>query len=111
LPPVVAEDAELSAVQRIVTGEQYMTVYKPYGAEADTAAEMAVALGRGGNLDGIARTTVDSFTTKGVPATLLAPVPVTAENITSTVVADGMYAVRQICTAELAAACRSAGLD
>jgi D-xylose transport system substrate-binding protein len=110
LPPVVAEDAELPAVQRIVTGEQYMTVYKPYGAEADTAAEMAVALGRGGNLDGIARTTVDSSTAKGVPAVLLTPVPVTAENIGATVVADGMYTIHQICTVELATACRSAGL-
>ncbi|MEV8093873.1 substrate-binding domain-containing protein [Kitasatospora sp. NPDC085879] len=111
LPPVVGEDAELPALRRLVTGEQYMTVYKPYEAEADTAAQMAVALGRGGNLDGIAKTTVDSFTTKGVPAKLLTPVAVTAENIKLTVVADGMYTVHQICTAELAAACRNAGLE
>ncbi len=43
LPPITGQDAELSAVQRIVTGEQYMSVYKSYPQEAESAAEMAVA--------------------------------------------------------------------
>jgi D-xylose transport system substrate-binding protein len=30
LPPVTGQDVELPAVQRIVSGEQYMSVYKPY---------------------------------------------------------------------------------
>jgi D-xylose transport system substrate-binding protein len=29
LPPVTGQDAELAAIQRIVVGEQFMTVYKP----------------------------------------------------------------------------------
>ena len=29
-PPVTGQDAELAAVQRVVDGQQYMTVYKPY---------------------------------------------------------------------------------
>ena len=55
-------------MQRIVAGEQYMTVYKPYAPEADAAAEMAVALAKGEKLDGVATTTVDSPTTKGIPS-------------------------------------------
>ena len=54
LPPVTGQDAELAGVQRIVAGEQYMSVYKPYPQEADAAAEMAVALAKGEKLDSIA---------------------------------------------------------
>ena len=57
LPPVTGQDADLAAVRRIVKGEQYMTVYKPFEPEADAAAEMAVALGRGEKLDTIATDT------------------------------------------------------
>ncbi|MER6616422.1 sugar ABC transporter substrate-binding protein [Streptomyces xantholiticus] len=110
LPPVVGQDAELSAVQRIVKGEQYMTAYKPYGLQANAAAEMAVALGRGEKPHGISETTVGNATDKGIPAVLLEPVPVTANSIKNTVVKDGVYTVKQICTPKLAEACRKAGL-
>ncbi|MGW1028016.1 substrate-binding domain-containing protein [Streptomyces sp. NPDC002577] len=110
LPPVTGQDADLPAVQRIVTGDQYMTVYKPFKPEADAAAAMAVALGRGENIDGIAKTTVDSATTKGIPAVLLAPVSVTAGNVKETLVKDGMYTLDEICTPEYRSACDKAGL-
>jgi len=45
--PVTGQDAELAAIQRILAGEQYMTVYKAIRPEADAAAELAVALVRG----------------------------------------------------------------
>jgi D-xylose transport system substrate-binding protein len=38
LPPVTGQDAELAGVQRIVTGEQYMSVFKSYPQEAETVA-------------------------------------------------------------------------
>ncbi|MEV4331923.1 substrate-binding domain-containing protein [Streptomyces sp. NPDC049597] len=110
LPPVVGQDAELSAVQRIVKGEQYMTAYKPYGLQAKAAAGMAVALGRGEKLRGIAETTVSNATDRKIPAVLLEPVAVTANSIKNTVVKDGVYTVEQICTPKLAEACRKAGL-
>ncbi|MFD1832104.1 MULTISPECIES: ABC transporter substrate-binding protein [Streptomyces] len=108
LPPVTGQDAELAGVQRIVAGEQFMTVYKPFQPEAYTAAEMAVALGRGE--DPKAETTVDSATTKGVPATLIKPISVTVDNLKDTVVKDGLYTVEEICTAKYKAACEKAGL-
>lgn len=110
LPPVTGQDADLAAVQRIVRGEQYMSVYKPFKAEADAAAEMAVALGRGQKLDDIADTTVDTATTKDIPTVLLDPVPVTVDDIEGTVVKDGVYTIDQICTPEVASACERAGL-
>ena len=45
--PTTGQDAELAAIQRILIGEQYMTVYKAIKAEAEAAAELAVALAKG----------------------------------------------------------------
>ncbi len=45
--PVTGQDAELAAVQRIIAGEQYMTVYKPIKPLADNAATLAVAVVNG----------------------------------------------------------------
>ncbi|MFJ8537217.1 substrate-binding domain-containing protein [Streptomyces sp. NPDC093591] len=110
LPPVTGQDADLPAVQHIISGEQYMSVYKPFKAEADAAAEMAVALARGENLDDIAETTVDTATTKDIPAVLLDPIPVTVDDIEDSVLKDGVYTTEQICTPRFAAACERAGL-
>ncbi|MER5183462.1 substrate-binding domain-containing protein [Streptomyces sp. NPDC002896] len=110
MPPVVGQDALLSAVQRIVTGDQYMTVYKSYKLQADAAAEMAVALGRGEGLGHITNDTVRSPTTRDIPAVVLAPVSVTRDNIKDTIVKDGLYTIDQICTPEVKPACDDAGL-
>ncbi|UYQ65114.1 substrate-binding domain-containing protein [Streptomyces peucetius] len=110
LPPVTGQDAEISGVQRIVAGEQFMSVYKPYAPEAAAAAEMAVALAKGEKLDSIAKSTVDSPTTQDVPAVLVPVVSLTQDNIKETVVKDGVYTVQEICTAKLKAACDKLGL-
>ncbi|MBC2906227.1 substrate-binding domain-containing protein [Streptomyces sp. PSKA01] len=112
LPPVTGQDADLDAVQRIVKGEQYMTVYKPFAAEAAAVADMAVALGRGEDVrDTTATTTVDSATTEDIPAVLLTPRAVTVGDIKQTLVKDGVYTIEQICTRKLRPACAQAGLS
>ncbi|HET6440148.1 MAG TPA: sugar ABC transporter substrate-binding protein [Anaeromyxobacter sp.] len=97
LPPVTGQDAELTAVQRIVQGTQYMTVYKPIKPEASDAAEMAVAL--------LENKPLPADLTKGhtiengaasVPAVLLTPVAVTRNNVRQTVVADGFWSAQQV---------------
>ncbi|MER5199308.1 substrate-binding domain-containing protein [Streptomyces sp. NPDC002884] len=110
LPPITGQDADLAGVRRIVRGDQYMTVYKPFEPAADAAAKMAVALGRGKTVDSLATGTVDNATTEDIPAVLLPSVPVTVGNIKDTVVKDGMYTVDQICTPALRSACDEAGL-
>ncbi|MFD5571012.1 substrate-binding domain-containing protein [Streptomyces cadmiisoli] len=110
LPPVTGQDADLEAVQRIVTGEQYMTVYKPFKSEAAAAVAMAVALGRGEDVGDIAETATDSPTTKRVPSVLLTPEAVTVGDIEPTLVQDGVFTVDQICTPDLRSACDRAGL-
>ncbi|WP_345577095.1 sugar ABC transporter substrate-binding protein [Streptomyces prasinosporus] len=108
--PVTGQDAELAGVQRIVTGEQYMSVYKPYPQEADVAAEMAVALAQGKSLDSIAKDKVDSPTDKGIPSVLVPVVSLTKDNIKDTVIKDGIYTVQEICTGKYKAACDKIGL-
>ena len=110
LPPVTGQDAELGALRRIVGGDQSMTVYKPFAPEAAAGAAMAVAAARGESLDDIATGKVSAGTGEEVPAVLLTPVAVTAGNVADTVVKDGVYTVRQICTPQLREACDKAGL-
>ncbi|MEC4019990.1 substrate-binding domain-containing protein [Streptomyces sp. H27-D2] len=110
LPPVTGQDAELAAVQRIVSGEQFMSVYKPYQPEAYAAAEFAVALAKGEKTDSVAKTTVDSATTKGVPTVFVPPVALTKDNIKDTVIKDGLFKVSDICTAKYKADCAKIGL-
>ncbi|AXE23561.1 ABC transporter substrate-binding protein [Streptomyces globosus] len=110
LPPVTGQDAELAGVQRIVAGEQFMSVYKPYAPEAEAAAEMAVALAKGEKIDGIINNKVDSPTTQGVPSVLIPVISLTKNNIKDTVIKDGVYTADEICTDKYAAACASLGL-
>lgn len=102
-PIVTGQDAELAAIQRIITGDQLMTVYKAIRPQAERAAEVAVALITGEEIDA-------PLEIQGTPATLLEPVPVTIDNIMQTVVADGFWTVEDICTPALAAACEAAGI-
>ncbi|MDQ1007679.1 D-xylose transport system substrate-binding protein [Streptomyces sp. V4I23] len=110
LPPVTGQDAELAGVQRIVAGEQFMSVYKPYAPEAAAAAEMAVALAKGESLDSIAKEKVDSPTNQGIPSVLVPVVSLTKDNIKDTVIKDGVYTVQEICTPRFKAACDQLGL-
>jgi D-xylose transport system substrate-binding protein len=103
LPVVIGQDAELAAIQRIVAGDQYMTIYKAIKAEAELAAVIAVALANGDAVTG-------EIEIGGTPTTLLPIVVVTVDNILETVVADGLYTVAEICTQQYAAACRDAGI-
>ncbi|MDO8105608.1 substrate-binding domain-containing protein [Isoptericola sp. b441] len=103
VPPVTGQDAELAAVQRIVAGDQYMTVYKAISQQARTAAELAVRIAHGEHPAAAVRV-------GGVPAVLLAPVAVTRKDVAEVIVAGGVYTVAQICTPAYRAACRDLGL-
>jgi D-xylose transport system substrate-binding protein len=109
--PTTGQDADLAGIQRILVGEQYMTVYKAIKQEARDAAEIAVALSRGDSLpSGLVNQQVDNGE-KSVPSVILAPVAVTKDNVKSTVVKDGFWTPAQICTSRFAAACRAVGIE
>jgi D-xylose transport system substrate-binding protein len=109
LPPITGQDAEVAAIQRILAGEQFMTVYKAIKLEAEAAAEAAVAMLRGEEPAG-ADDTVDNGAID-VPSILLEPVPVTAENVADTVIADGFWTVEDICTGDFVDACAAAEIE
>jgi D-xylose transport system substrate-binding protein len=104
MPIVSGQDAELAAIQRIVSGDQYLTIYKTMREQAELAAEAAVQLANGEPVTG--ETTID-----GTPATLLDAQVVTIDNIMHTVVADGVYTVDEICTADYADDCARRGIE
>jgi D-xylose transport system substrate-binding protein len=108
LPPVTGQDAELAGIQRILAGDQFMTVYKALKPEAEKAAELAVNLTKGDKADG--DTTVKTKGGADIQSFLLTPVAVTADNIQDTVIADGFYKASEVCTADYAAACEKAGI-
>jgi len=110
LPPVTGQDAELAAIQRIISGQQEMTVYKAIKPEADIAAQMAIDAATGAQFTAVPTVNVNNGSAD-VPSVLLNPVAVTVANVKDTVIKDGFYTAAQICTATYAAACKTAGIS
>ena len=111
LPPITGQDAELAAIQRIIAGQQAMTIYKPIPIEAETAAEVAVKLAEGEEISGTSDTGIELTEYEGVPSFIFDPISVTVDNVNDTVVADEFYTVDEICTEEYADACSEAGIS
>jgi D-xylose transport system substrate-binding protein len=119
---VTGQDAEVAGIQRILAGDQFMTVYKAIQPQAEAAATLACDLAKGNKPT--ASTTNGKVVNNGttdVPSILLVPIAVTLDgkvagtkSIKDTVVADKFYGadtVTKICTAEFSAACKAAGIQ
>jgi D-xylose transport system substrate-binding protein len=119
---VTGQDAEVAAVQRILAGDQFMTVYKAIQPQAEAAATLACDLASGKTP--AASTTNGKVVNNGtvdVPSILLVPLAVTIDGkvsgtkaIKDTIVADKFYGtdtVAKICTTEFKAACTAAGIQ
>jgi D-xylose transport system substrate-binding protein len=111
LPPITGQDAELAAIQRIIAGEQTMTVYKAIKAEAEAAAELAYDLAYGKAIPSSMKIQTVNNGKADIKSVLLTPVAVNKTNIASTVIADGFWSKADICTAAYAAACTAAGIS
>ena len=107
LPPITGQDAELAAVQRIIAGDQYMTIYLRIKDEADAAAVAAVDILQGRKPT--SKSQVDNGTGR-IPSVLVDAVPVTKDTVKDTIVADGFYTAAQLCTKEFASACSALGI-
>ncbi len=106
--PVTGQDAELAAIQRILAGEQFMTVYKPIKPLAEKAAEWAVGL-----VQGKKPTDANSTENNGkvdVPTIKLPVTAVTADNVAATVIKDGFWKANDVCTGAFKAACAKHGI-
>lgn len=84
---ISGQDADLAGCQRVVEGTQTMTVYKPIKDIATQAADMAIKMAKGEEID--TKGNVTNNGQKDVPSVLLTPIAVTADNMNDTVIKDG----------------------
>jgi D-xylose transport system substrate-binding protein len=117
--PTTGQDAELEAVQRILSGDQFMTVFKATKPEAKAAADIAVALAQNKPVPaGLVSGKTDNGK-KSVDSVLLTPVAVTKDNLTTAEFGGqkligpegtGYWTPDEICTSEFQSACQAAGI-
>ena len=110
--PTTGQDAELSGIQRIIAGEQFMTVYKPYKTLAEQAATIAVAIANGDEVPSDLINAKEDNGTEQVPTARIDTIPVsTPKEIEDSVIADDLWSVDEICTKQYAQACKDAGIQ
>jgi D-xylose transport system substrate-binding protein len=108
---VTGQDAEVTGVQRILKGEQLMTVYQPLKIIASKSAEIAVPLAQGKPVpSGITTTTTDNGAGK-VPSVLVPTLSIDKSNVNDTVIKDGFLTAADVCTSAYASACKDAGIQ
>ncbi len=110
--PTTGQDAELAAIQRIIIGEQFMTVYKAIKLEAEAAARLAVALAKGEPVPTDMTLSKVNNGSADIPSILLPPVAVNKDNIKDTIIADGFWKLEDIANSpELKAAAAKLGIQ
>jgi D-xylose transport system substrate-binding protein len=109
--PTTGQDAELAGIQRILSGEQYMTVYKAFKPEAEQAAELAFAVATGKQPPASLTITKVNNGKKDVNSVILNPVAVTKANVKSTIIKDGLYKPSELCVGASAAGCKAEGIQ
>lgn len=90
---VVGEDADLAACQRVVEGTQLMTVYKPIDKIAKAAAEAAIKMVQGEELN-VEETINDGIF--DVPYLMIEPIPVTKDNMMDTIIKDSFHRLEDV---------------
>jgi len=91
--PITGQDAEVAACNRIMNGEQAMTIYKPGKALAYKCAEIVIQLLKNEKIEGL------KYINNGridVPSVVLEPIAVDKSNMESTVVADDFLSMDEI---------------
>ena len=109
--PSTGQDATVAGVQRIIAGQQYMTVYKATDIQTKVAAEIAVALAEGEEFPKSKITEEADNGKVKVPSVLLEPVAVTKDNVKQTVIADEFITPEELCTGPYADACKELGIS
>lgn len=102
--PLSGQDATVSGIQNILAGWQTMTVYKPIKREVAAAAQVAIAMLKGEDITPLATDTINNGQ-RDLPFIKLAPIAVTKDNISETVIADGFRTWAEICVGEFAQYC------
>jgi len=111
--PVTGQDAATDGLQNVLKGYQCGTVYKPYFAEAQAAAALALYL----RADKTPPSTLVNDTTKDttlnadIKSVYTKPFWVTTENMNDTVVKDGTISASVLCAGKVASLCKDAGIQ
>lgn len=95
---VTGQDATLTGVQNILTGDQSMTIYKPIIKEAQATAQLVAALSNGTDPGSIVNGKTDVKSGGQVASVLAAPIAVDKTNVEKTVIADGFLKKEQVCS-------------
>jgi D-xylose transport system substrate-binding protein len=106
--PVSGQDATAGGIQNILAGRQTMTVYKPIKAEAEAAADVAIALLNGEDVESVEGDWEVQSINNGeadLPYIALEPIAVTKDNIAETVIEDEFRTWDEICTGEFEPFC------
>src|SRR3954454_24861946 len=109
--PTTGQDSEVAAIQRILTGEQYMTIYLAIKKQAESAAQLAVDLIQGKQPDSSLVNAKVNNGAADIPSVMLDPTPVMKDNIKDTIIADDFHSASDICTGDFAKACADAGIQ
>ena len=100
---ISGQDASVAGLQNVLLGKQTATVYKPFKVEAKAAANLAISLLKGKKV----KTSLKA--PDGTPFIALKPILITQKNV-SLVVKNGDAKVSDLCTADVAAACKKFGI-
>ncbi len=110
--PTTGQDAELAAIQRILVGEQFMTVYKDVKPARRRRRPSSRWPWPRARTRRVAWSTSRSTTARRrCPSVILDPVAVTKENINDTIIKDGFWTVSEVCAGKYASACKEAGIE
>lgn len=95
---VTGQDATLTGIQNILTGDQAMTIYKPIAQEAKATARLVAALSKGEDTSSLINGTTEVKGGAKIPSLLETPIIVDKKNVAQTVIADGFLTQEQICS-------------
>ncbi|WKK87499.2 substrate-binding domain-containing protein [Marivirga arenosa] len=90
---ITGQDAEIEAIRNLKEGSQDMTIYKPIKELAYLAAESAMKMANGKNIDQAKYSKIAGVEVKSI---LLKPMVVTVDNYMETVVADGHVTIDEL---------------
>ncbi len=109
--PVTGQDAGISGLQNILTGDQCMTVFKDVKKEAEAAAKLAIALIKGDDASSagtLAKFDDPKDPAHNIQALLLEPKVITNKNVQDVVTAGALTAA-DVCKG-IADVCTKAGI-
>ncbi|BAU14229.1 xylose binding protein transport system [Leptolyngbya sp. NIES-3755] len=107
---VTGQDATLTGIQNILTGDQAMTIYKPIAKEAQATAQLVAALSNGTNPGGVVNGQTALKSGGQLSSALIAPISVDKTNVQQTVLADGYLKREEVCngiTGDTTGICRN----